>query len=278
MQPLRTLGEGRSGVVYEVEHPERRERCALKVFAPLGDDALARMQADFDALAQLAHPNLVRLLDFRIRDGRAQLLMELVSGADFVCFCRGEADESDGRDHLLFGQVVQPLGRSAFATVEDEAAFTRLRSALASVARGLDALHAQDRIHGDVRPANVLVEPSGRALLLDLLSEHAPGSPERFAGTAAYMAPEHGQGSVAGPATDMYSLGVLLFEALTGELPFVGSGREVFIRKNTVSAPRASLLVPKLPADLDELTSRLLDRRPSARPTAEEVVATLSRA
>ena len=276
IQPLRTLGEGRSGVVYEIVHPERRELCALKVFAPLGEDALARMRADFKALAALAHPNLVTLLDFFVEDARVHLLMEVVSGADFVGYCRGEAVEAKGREHLLFGQVVQPLGQSAFSTASDEASFTRLRLALAGVARGLAALHAQGRIHGDVRPANLLVEPTGRALLLDLLSEHEPGSPERFAGTAAYMAPEHGQGEVAGPATDMYSLGVVLFEALTGELPFVGSGREIFIRKNTVSAPRASLLVPRVPADLDELAARLLDRRPAARPTAAEVVARLA--
>ncbi len=276
IEPLRTLGEGRSGVVYEVEHPERRGRYALKVFARLGDDALARMKADFDALTKVAHPNLVKLLDFRAESGRARLLMELVSGLDFVHFCRGEAVEEDEREHLFFGQVVQPLGRSAFATMDDEGAFLRLRRALSDVASGLAALHANDRIHGDVRPSNVLVEPNGRALLLDLLSEHAPSSPERFAGTAAYMAPEHGQGMVAGPATDMYSLGVLLFEAITGELPFVGSGREIFIRKNTVSAPRPSLLLPQVPADLDELTFRLLDRRPAARPTADEVVAKLS--
>lgn len=275
LEPGRALGKGRSGVVYEVEHPSRSGRCALKVFSPLEEDALARMKADFDVLSGLEHPNLVRLWAFEVREARAHLWMELVSATDFVGHCRGETEEKE-REHLFFGQVVQPLGRSAFSAAGDEAAFAELRRALLGAARGLDALHARGLVHGDVRPANVLVEASGRTVLIDLLSEHAPSSPHRFAGTAAYMAPEHGRGEVAGPATDMYSLGVVLFEALTGELPFVGSGREIFIRKNTVSAPRPSLLLPRVPSDLDETTARLLDRRPEARPSAAELVARLS--
>jgi len=276
IEPERVLGKGRSGVVYEVEHPTRKHTCALKVFAPLDEGALSRMRADFDALSRLEHPNLVRLFAFEVENDRVHLWMERVSGTDFVRYCRDDGGEEKEREHLFFGQVVQPLGRSAFSAVRDEAGFARLRLALLGAARGLDALHARGLVHGDVRPANLLVDPSGRAVLLDLLSEHAPSSPERFAGTAAYMAPEHGRGEVAGPATDMYSLGVVLFEALTGELPFVGSGREIFIRKNTVSAPRPSLLLPRVPSDLDEMTARLLDRRPAARPTAAELVSLLS--
>lgn len=83
-------------------------------------------------------------------------------------------------------------------------------------------------------------------------------------------------GRPSGPPSDLYSLGVLLFEALTGELPFSGSGREVFVRKNTVSAPRAGLLVRDVPEDLDELCANLLDRRPSVRKTAREVVGGLA--
>lgn len=270
---LRLLGEGRSGIVLEVQHPSHPSPLALKLFSPLPFPALARMQADFDELRHLDHPNLVRLHDFSPSEDRSQLAMELVRGSDIVRFVRGRAPSDHGAQAgMLFGQVVQRLGSSAFSAAKESTALSRLRLAFAGVARGLSALHARSRVHGDVRPSNVLVDESGRAVLIDLLSEHAPTDPSRFAGTAAYMAPEHGLGAPAAPPSDMYSLGVLLFEALTGELPFDGSGREIFVRKNTVSAPRPGLLVPGLPEDLDELCARLLDRRPSARPTAEAAV------
>lgn len=275
-RPLRHLGEGRSGIVLEVQHPSHPSPLALKLFSPLPCPALARMQADFDELRRLSHPNLVHLHDFSSNGDRAQLAMELVRGLDLIRFVRGRApSETGAQAGMLFGQVVQRFGESAFSAARESAAISRLRLALTGLARGLSALHARSRVHGDVRPSNVLVCETGRAVLIDLLSEHAPSDPARFAGTAAYMAPEHGLGAPAAPPSDMYSFGVLLFEALTGELPFDGSGREVFVRKNTVSAPRPGLLVSGLPEDLDELCARLLDRRPSARPTAEAALAWL---
>lgn len=269
---LRTLGEGRSGVVLEVAHREDGRTLALKLFGARDDASLARIRGDFDALARLAHPNLVALHELFLHEDRLALAMELVPGVDIIRFLRGTPPppEMAIERGMLFGQIVQPLGESAFT--ESREAMDRLRSVIVQVARGLAALHARGHVHGDLRPSNVLVTPSGRAVLIDLLSEHAPSDPARFAGTSAYMAPEHGTGEIAGPPSDLYSLGVLIFEALTGELPFSGSGREVFIRKNTVSAPRAGLLVRDVPNDLDELCANLLDRRKGSRKTAEEVV------
>lgn len=277
--PIRLLGEGRSGVVLEVEHPAYPSPLALKLFSPLPPPALERMQADFDGLRGLSHPNLLRLHALSLEEDRAHLAMELVRGIDIVGYVRGEAPAENGaQPGMLFGQIVQTLGESAFSAARESAALARLRLALSGLARALSVLHERSRVHGDLRPSNVLVDEAGRAVLIDLLSEHAPSDPTRFAGTAAYMAPEHGLGAEAAPPSDMYSLGVLLFESLTGELPFNGSGREIFVRKNTVSAPRPGLLVPSLPHDLDELCARLLDRRPSARPTAEGALAWLEAA
>jgi eukaryotic-like serine/threonine-protein kinase len=87
-------------------------------------------------------------------------------------------------------------------------------------------------------------------------------------GSPAYMAPEQWERTATGPPSDWYAVGVMLFEALTGSLPFAGSGEEVVLRKRTVSAPRASQLVAAVPPDLDDWTARLLRTDPSQRQPA----------
>lgn len=273
---VRTLGEGRSGVVVEAAHRESHRRVALKLFAPLEDGAVDRLLAGYAALAPLAHPHLAKLHELTRFEDRACLVMELIEGVEVIRYLRPEVSVEGAAVErgMLFGQIVQPLGESAFT--EKREAMDRLQRVFAQIAGGLSSLHALGHVHGDLRPSNILVEASGRAVLIDLLSEHDPSDPARFAGTAAYMAPEHGLGRPTTAACDLYSLGVLLFEALTGELPFMGSGREIFVRKNTVSAPRPGLLVPHVPSVLDDVCARLLDRRPAARPSATEVAALLA--
>lgn len=268
---VRPLGEGRAGIVLEVLHRDTGERFALKLFLPLSDEAIEIVESNFQSLAPIHHPNLVRLEGLLSLGERLGLVMELAHGVDILRFLRGEGlDDERAERRMLFGQIVQPLGKTAFSATPS--AIARLKGVTLEIAQGLSALHEENQIHGDIQPSNLLVSPEGSVKILDLISEYAPDDPARFAGVAAYMAPEHGMGKTAGPASDLYSLGVVLFEALSGELPFAGSGREIFVRKNTVSAPRLGLLVKNLPDEFDELVAKLLDRRPSARPSAKMLI------
>jgi eukaryotic-like serine/threonine-protein kinase len=154
----------------------------------------------------------------------------------------------------------------------------RVRHALVGLCSGLAALHAAGKVHRDLKPANVLVTASGRVVLLDfgLVSElgedglaKAGGRSEW--GTPRYMAPEVVNGR-AGPAADLYALGVMLYDVLTGQPPFGGSGEPVLLAKTLREAIPPSAWAPNLPHDLEALTLRLLRRDPEERPTAEELL------
>ncbi|HUQ03751.1 MAG TPA: AAA family ATPase [Kofleriaceae bacterium] len=159
----------------------------------------------------------------------------------------------------------------------DAANEPRLRAALRGLVAGVAALHRAGMVHRDIKPSNVLVEPDGRVVLLDFgvvaevagFSADAPSSNREVVGTYSYMAPEQATGEDAGAAADWYSVGTVLFEALTGELPFLG-GIEA---KITVAPPSPRERAAGLPDDLVELCERLLRRNPAQRPSTAELLA-----
>lgn len=157
----------------------------------------------------------------------------------------------------------------------------RLRQALAQLCEGLHALHSAGQIHRDIKPANVMVEDSGRVVLIDFglaVSVHAADDTTllRFAGTPAYMAPEQVSEAVLGPAADWYAVGVTLYEALTGQLPFKGTLLAIALQKQTQLPPSPAEVVEGVPADLDALCMDLLSIRPEQRPTGHQVLARLA--
>ncbi len=167
----------------------------------------------------------------------------------------------------------------------------RLRRALPQLARGVLALHHAGKLHRDIKPSNVLVRDDGTVLLLDfgLVAELVPaaGGSERpgagplyesddsLAGTAAYMAPEQAAGEPLSPASDWYAVGVMLFESLTGRLPFQGRVREVLSAKQEREAVPPISLDPSVPADLNQLCIDLLRRNPAERSSGPEILARL---
>ncbi len=168
------------------------------------------------------------------------------------------------------------------AVVRDRPSFdeARLRAALRELCSGLAALHRAGMVHRDVKPSNVLVEPGGRVVLLDfgVVGElERPGAvdgPGEIVGTWAYMAPEQGIGHGADAPADWYAVGVMLFQALTGALPFP-PGRASLAAKMAFEPPSPDELTEDLPPDLVSLCQRLLARDASLRPAAAEILASL---
>lgn len=160
---------------------------------------------------------------------------------------------------------------------------TRLREALRQLAAALVALHSNNRTHRDIKPENIMVEPSGRLVLMDfgLVIESSRSNNDEAqllpAGTFAYMSPEQAAGKEPAPSSDWYSFGVVLFEALTGMLPFDGTDTSILIRKQQESAPDPARYAPDIPDDLRSLCVDLLERDPAQRPTGSQVMARLGR-
>ncbi len=145
---------------------------------------------------------------------------------------------------------------------------------------GLVALHDAHKVHRDIKPSNVLVTDDGQVKILDfgLVTEASDPRDRRgelLVGTVDYMAPEQAVGSAVGAAADWYSVGVMLYEALTGQLPIQGTMAEVLAQKSALDPPPASTLA-SVPDDLDRLCADLLRLDPAARPDGAEILRRLS--
>lgn len=176
-----------------------------------------------------------------------------------------------------------PKGQ-AFASVA-ELDLERLGPALGELTEAIMALHETGRLHRDIKPSNVMVTETGRVVLLDfglvtpmydryLVRSTVQGM---VCGTVAYMSPEQGAGDALTPASDWYSVGVILFEALTGRLPFTGTMFRVLMDKQQAQPPGPRDLVPDVPAHLDALCRALLSKAPSQRPTGPQILEQLGR-
>ena len=304
------LGEGGMGVVHRARDTERAEVVALKTMTRLDPGALLRFKREFRALADISHPNVVQLYELFSEGDLWFFTMELVDGCDFLTWihsslsappppmpssrqnAQGDARPDRGPETLAASTEYyesldlppvservpvsnRPTVRTPFA-VRDEG---RLRSALRQLAAGVAAIHAAGKLHRDIKPSNVMVTTGGRVVLLDfgVVGEYrAAGAGHRvdepIVGTPAYMAPEQASFRSPTPAADWYAVGVILFEALAGRLPFEGETRHVLLAKQQPLAIRPSDLVHGAPPDLEELCLELLAVDPAARPSAEEVM------
>jgi tetratricopeptide (TPR) repeat protein len=295
---LRRLGAGGMGVVYEAVDRERNARVALKTLRTLKPDAILRFKNEFRALSDLHHPNLVSLGELFEEEGQWFFTMEMVRGLHFLDYVRGgdrpaplvspvtavegaaavtlgaEASDEATTLHGLDDPLKPTTWRDSINRLASGVDEGRLRSALAQLSLGLSALHHAHKVHRDIKPSNILVTAEGRVVLLDfgLVADLDNSLPEsHLVGTFSYMAPEQAGLKTVGPAADWYSVGVLLFQALTGRLPVQGQPREVLVLKQAFEPPPASSITD-VPADLDQLAVDLLRLDPQRRPSEREIL------
>ena len=300
----RRLGSGGFGVVYEAYDRQLHRRVALKTLRKLDPEALYRFKREFRALADVVHPNLVALHELVATDELVFIAMELVLGSSWIEFVRarrsevptspagGAREQIETKETLPGGSDpdgaasasasrskatarLPPSGCVDWTVVRNSA---RLRSTMAQLGAGLAAIHRAGKIHRDIKPSNVMVTSDSRLVILDfgLIAEREQHSVDgRLFGSVAYLAPEQAAAGPLTPAADWYAAGVMLFEALTGELPFSGTVLEILTGKQRRDPPPPRLLNPRIPEDLDRLCVRLLARSPSDRPTGDEVARVL---
>jgi serine/threonine protein kinase len=242
------LGEGATGLVYKASGG-----VAVKILRPERADEhvpRARFLREARVAAQIESSHVVPILELGEADGAVYLVMPLY------------ASSLAGR-LLAFG----PVG---VAEATDLAA---------QLGRGLDALHAVGILHRDVKPSNVLLDADGVAALADFGLARAPDSTRlthegQVLGSLHYLAPELIEGAEATPATDIYALGCLLYEAVMGEPPFVGRRpAELGFAHLAEQPPDPRERRPELSADVAEALLNPLEKEPSARPTSATALA-----
>ena len=284
------LGAGGYGVVYRALDRERNIPVALKTLRNVAAKALVQFKQEFRALADVSHPNLVTLYELSSHEQQWFFTMELVDGVNFLWYVRGETYPSESGLtsglsaatsaglHAFFEQA--PGGAGAVSVPGTGALnLDRLRRMLTQLTEGVLALHDSGKLHRDIKPSNVLVTREGRLVLLDfgLVTEIAPALTHTLdaVGTPAYMSPEQIAGLPLTRASDWYNVGAMLYQALTGQLPFVGSVLEVMQRKQESEPPPPREVSPGVPHDLDVLCEGLLRRDPTKRPSGVEVLQAL---
>ncbi|MBL8684800.1 MAG: serine/threonine protein kinase [Myxococcales bacterium] len=243
------VGRGGHGEVWEASDPLTSQRVAVKLFRSGDHGQAARVRREIAVLRMLRLPGVVAMLDEGSESGAPYMVMELVDGDPFPAKGLPVPWEqlSDCVERLL-----EVVGR----------------------------IHAAGVIHRDLKPSNVLVAPDGRVTVLDFgLSFPQTSSSDRltadfeFMGTPAYLAPEQLTGEAVGPETDLYAIGVMLYEALTGTLPHHGSGIRGLLADRLTRKPKPiGECVPSLPASVQSVVMHLLEIDQNARPLSAEAV------
>ncbi|HTS26373.1 MAG TPA: protein kinase [Bryobacteraceae bacterium] len=265
---VRALGRGGMGAVYEVVDTRRNVRVALKTLLHLDPSHLYILKQEFRSLAGITHPNLVTLYEMFHEEGQWFFTMQFVEGVNFLDWVSlGEA-EMAATVETPTPQEGEPEVTRTILEQRPEAACNvkRLIAAARQLAEAVHALHSMGKLHRDLKSSNVLVDGSGRVVVLDfgLVAEIGSAIENPGAGTPGYVSPEQLFRKPLTPASDWYSLGVLLYRALTGEMPRGTS--------------RPSLCVEGVPPQLDRLCEGLLQPRPEDRPSPADILTALGAA
>lgn len=249
------VARGPLASVYRATHP-RRGDAAVKLYHREHELAGTRARVESAAQAQVRHASVARLVDAgRLADGRWYLASEWVDGPTLA------------------------------ALVPQRPGWARIRQIIASIAAGLGAIHEAGIVHRDLKPSNVMLPPTGTPAAVIVDFSHSLIGAARVTdtglvlGSAAYMSPEQTRGDALDGRSDLYALGVILYELLCGEPPFVGEGAELLRRhqREPVVAPRKRAPERSIPAAAEDVCMWLLAKDPAARvPNARVFAVTLA--
>ena len=254
-----TLGRGAMGIVYQAHDPLIERTVAIKTisFAGLTPEESGEFELRFfreaKSAGRLNHPNIVTIHDIGRSDDLAFIAMEFLSGRSL-------------REMLDSGVVLAP---------------ERIAEIAAEIADGLAFAHANDVVHRDIKPANIMVLDNAAVKIADFGVALLPSASQTVAGTAfgspKYMSPEQIAGQKADGRSDIFSLGALLYEMLTGHPPFSGDNLNAVLYQVLNSVPPLpSSCNPRLPASFDRIVARALAKDPDKRyQTAAEMAADL---
>ena len=244
------LGRGGMAEVYRAYQPGLERLVAIKLLHPHlaeTEDFLNRFKREAQAVAQLHHPHIVQVYDFEIDGDQHYMVMEYIAGQTL----KARLDELFTHGERMSLLEVAGLFRVLLAAV--------------------GYAHAHQITHRDLKPANVLLEPGGRAVLTDFGIAKIIGG-ERLTstgvtvGTPAYMSPEQGQGDSGDPRSDIYALGIMLYECLTGQVPYEGDTSVAIMLKHiTAPVPPLRQVRPDLSPALEQVVNKALAKKPDDR-------------
>ncbi|MFF7212750.1 serine/threonine-protein kinase [Streptomyces sp. NPDC008238] len=247
------IGRGGMGEVWRATDEVLGRSVAVKLLLGDGSDpsAAARFRLEAQTAARLGHPHVVAVFDFGAWDGRFFLVMELVEGDSLAQLLEA--------GHLLTADHVAVVAAQAAA--------------------GLAAAHQQGIVHRDIKPGNLMLDAAGSLKIGDFgiarfVDDPAAGltMTGQIVGTSLYLAPERALGRTAGPASDVYALGCVLYQLLTGRAPFQGDSATALLYQHIDSAPvPPSQLGADLPSAFEDYLLGLLAKQPEERPTAQDV-------
>ncbi|MPZ70705.1 MAG: protein kinase [Actinobacteria bacterium] len=240
------IAAGGMGVVYKARDERLNRTVVVKILREhLAQDPrfVERFRREARAVASLSHPNIAGIFDYGEDEGRHFIVMEFAEGSDLAEVIRDRG----------------PLEPALAARIA------------AQICVALDHAHAAGIIHRDIKPANVIVDDHGRVKVTDFGIARAAGDSNltvtgTMLGTAHYLSPEQASGDKVVPASDIYALGIVLYEMLTGEVPFTAdSAVAVAMRHATDEVPAPSSVDPDITEELDSVVARATAKDPAAR-------------